>query len=261
MFNCFDPSVDLSLIAVVGMTAFLSEYLDSALGMGYGTALTPILVLLGFDPFKVIPAVLVSQLTTDIATCFCHHKFANVNLRPESPDFKVAMTLGSFSVLGVVLAVCVAVAIPKWLLSWYMGWIVLLMGVVIILTINKSFRLSWGKVLGVSVLASFNKGISGGGYGPLLMGGQLLSGVHPRSAVAITALAEACTCLAGFLTFLFVGKPLDSGLIILLICCALPAVPLAAYSVNKIHPQRIRLFIGVLIIILGFVAVIRLAPA
>jgi len=38
--------------------AFVCEFIDSSLGMGYGTSLTPILLLMGFHPLQVVPAVL-----------------------------------------------------------------------------------------------------------------------------------------------------------------------------------------------------------
>ena len=38
--------------------AFGCEFIDSSLGMGYGTILTPSLLILGFDPLLVVPAVL-----------------------------------------------------------------------------------------------------------------------------------------------------------------------------------------------------------
>ena len=37
--------------------AFVCEFVDSTLGMGYGTSLTPILLLMGFEPLQVVPAV------------------------------------------------------------------------------------------------------------------------------------------------------------------------------------------------------------
>ena len=42
--------------------ALLCEYMDSTLGMGYGTTLTPLLLVLplGLDPLAVIPAILIS---------------------------------------------------------------------------------------------------------------------------------------------------------------------------------------------------------
>ena len=39
----------------------VAEYIDSTLGMGYGTSLTPILLLLGYSPAQVVPAVLFSE--------------------------------------------------------------------------------------------------------------------------------------------------------------------------------------------------------
>ena len=79
---------------VIAGVAFISEYLDSGLGMGYGTALAPILILMGFNPLEVVPAVLISQLFTDIAACISHHRMFNVDLRPGSSDFKAASLLG-----------------------------------------------------------------------------------------------------------------------------------------------------------------------
>ncbi len=86
---------------LVGALAFFSEFLDSSMGMGYGTALVPMMLFLGYDPLKVIPAVLISQLATDIVTMTLHHKAKNVDLKIGSQDFKVAMILGGGSaVLG-----------------------------------------------------------------------------------------------------------------------------------------------------------------
>jgi uncharacterized protein len=46
----------------IAAVSFAAEYVDSSLGMGYGTTLTPVLLLLGFAPLEVVPALLVSQL-------------------------------------------------------------------------------------------------------------------------------------------------------------------------------------------------------
>ena len=70
-------------------------------------------------------------------------------------------------------------------------------------------RFSWRKIMGISFLAALNKGISGGGYGPLVMGGQILSGVNAKNAVGITAFAEAVTCFIGFILYLVMGKRID----------------------------------------------------
>jgi uncharacterized membrane protein YfcA len=247
------------MLILVGLTAFISEYLDSGLGMGYGTALAPILIIMGYHPLKVIPAILISQLITDIAACISHHNLCNVNLKIKSPDFKIAFILGIISSIGVILSVIIALKIPKWLLALYIGLLVLSMGILILVTINKPMRFSWRKIMGISFLAAFNKGISGGGYGPLVMGGQMLSGACAKNAVGITAFAEAVTCLVGFLLYLILGKSIDWKLTGLLIVCAAGAVPIAALTVKNINSDRLKKYVGILITILGLFTLLKIS--
>jgi len=197
------------IYALVSVLAFISEYLDSGLGMGYGTALTPILIIIGFEPLRVIPAVLISQLFTDIAACISHHSLKNVNFRIGTNDLKAALLLGVLSSVGVTIAVITAIKIPKNILTFYIGFLVFIMGCLVIYTIKRPMRFAWGRLLGIGILASFNKGISGGGYGPLVMGGQLVCGLNVKNAVGITAFSEAITCLVGFSVYLITNKAID----------------------------------------------------
>lgn len=240
------------------VTAFLSEYLDSGLGMGYGTALAPILIIMGYEPLKVVPAVLISQLFTDIAACIAHHKLYNVDLKPGSQDFKATLTLGIASATGIIIAVMLAVNIPKWLLTLYIGIMVFAMGMIILITIKRPVHFSWNKILGLGLLASFNKGISGGGYGPIVMGGQIISGVHVKNAIGITAFAEAITCLIGFLLYLLSGKEIDWALTGLLVVSATLAVPVAALTVKHVESVKLKKYVGVLIAILGLLTLSKI---
>lgn len=249
------------MFLLVGAVAFISEYLDSGLGMGYGTALSPILIMLGYSPLKVVPAILVSQLVTDIAACISHHNCCNVNLKINAKDFKIALILGLISSVGVIISVIVALKIPKWILTLYIGLLVTSMGFLILISINKAVHFSWRKIIGISFLAAFNKGMSGGGYGPLVMGGQILSGVTPKNAVGITAFAEAVTCFVGFIVYLIMGKAIDWKLTILLLVFATPAVPLAALTVKNTHLDKLKKYIGILIIILGLFTLLKIVAS
>ncbi|MFH1045363.1 MAG: sulfite exporter TauE/SafE family protein [Candidatus Omnitrophota bacterium] len=244
---------------LIGVLTFISEYLDSGLGMGYGTVLAPLLIMLGYNPLKVVPAILISQLFTDIAACVCHHNSRNVNLKFNSKDFKMAMIIGLISCVGVIISVIVAVSIPKWLVTFYIGLLVSAMGILILITHKKPIPFSWPKLYVVSLVASFNKGISGGGYGPLVMGGQLVTSVNAKSAVGITAFAEAITCLVGFIIYLLSGKYIDWKLIWILLIFAIPAVPLATYTVKHVFPDRLKIYVAVFIIILGLVTILKVA--
>ncbi len=246
---------------VIGLTAFISEYLDSCLGMGYGTALAPILLMLGYQPLRVIPAILISQLVTDIAACIFHHHCCNVDFKANSRDFNISVILGLISSIGVFLSVVVAFTIPKWLLTVYIGLLVTAMGLLILITIKKPMFFSWRKIMGLSFLAAFNKGMVGGGYGPLVMGGQILSGVTPKNAVGITAFAEAVTCFVGFVVYLVMGKTIDWRLTALLLISAVPAVPLAAVTVKNTHLDTLKKYVGILIVALGLLTLLKVGAA
>jgi len=67
------------VLVIVIVSGFVMEVVDAAIGMGYGTILTPVLLMMGFDPLMIVPAVLVSQLIGGLLVSFFHHKFKNVN--------------------------------------------------------------------------------------------------------------------------------------------------------------------------------------
>ena len=267
-------------IAII-IVAFFAEYIDSSLGMGYGTMLTPILLLVGFSPLQVIPAVLLSELITGLLAGFTHHKAGNVNFKPKSTNIryimkrlkelgyvetfrrgvpihlKIALVLAACSIIGTIAAVFIAVNIPKFWLKLYIGLLVMIIGGVILFTLNKNYKFSWKKILGLGFIASFNKGISGGGYGPVVTGGQLLSGVSGRNAVGITSLAEGLTCAVGVVAYLLTKSIIDWRLAPYLIIGAVLSVPFSALTVKKIKTRTLAVIIGIVTLILGAFTIIK----
>ncbi|MCJ7693436.1 MAG: sulfite exporter TauE/SafE family protein [Sedimentisphaerales bacterium] len=262
--------------------AFFCEYVDSTLGMGYGTTLTPVLLIMGFSPAQIVPAVLLSELITGVLAGILHHREGNVNFKPKTADIfkiknllsplgyietvkktlplplKIALLLAACSIFGTVAAVFIAVNIPKFWLKLYIGVLVLSMGLIILLFINRNFKFSWKRIGILGLIASFNKGMSGGGYGPVVTGGQILSGVEGKSAVGITSLAEGLTCLVGVITYMLVSKnPIDWKLAPYLIVGAVLSVPLSAKSVKMFSPKTLKFTIAILTIALGLFTIIK----
>jgi uncharacterized membrane protein YfcA len=269
-------------MVAVPVLAFACEYIDSTLGMGYGTTLTPVFLLMGFNPMQIVPVVLLSELLSGLLAGFCHHREGNVDLKPRSADIfkiknmlsplgyietvrktvprhlKVALLLGLCSVIGTVAAVFVAVSIPRFWLNLYIGCLVLSMGLIVLTLLNRKFTFSWTKISVLGIIASFNKGMSGGGYGPLVTSGQLLSGVEGRSAVGITSLAEGLTCLVGVIMYFLVRRgSLDWHLAPWVIIGALCSVPLSAKSVKFISDRKMKVSIAVLTIGLGLLTLAK----
>ena len=259
------------------LVAFGAEFIDSTLGMGYGTTLTPILLLIGFEPLQIVPAVLLSELLTGLFAAFMHHKLGNVNfdfrndtesklkkrsskLRyiPKSKASKVALLLGLMSVVGTIAAVLIAVNISKFYLNLYIGMLVLVMGIIILFKHRKIGRFSWKKIIGLGVIASFNKGMSGGGYGPVVTAGQILSGLKSKAAIAITSFAEGITCLVGVITYLLVKSSTQWNLAPFLIIGAMLSVPLSAHVIKIIKTNKLTLIISIVTICLGLLTLGKL---
>jgi len=231
--------------------AFVCEFIDSSLGMGYGTSLTPILLLMGFHPLQVVPAVLLSEFVTGMTAAFFHHSVRNVDFNRKSKDTRVAAVLSAFAIVGTVASVLIAVKLPPNILKIWIGAIVIAMGIAILASHNRSPRFSWARIVGLGTLASFNKGMSGGGYGPLVMGGQLLSGIGVKNAVGITSLSESVTCLVGIIMYLAVKSSVDWVLAPWLMAGAVLSVPFAAHTLKRIPEKKAKVVIAIIILLLG----------
>jgi len=234
--------------------AFICEYIDSSLGMGYGTTLTPILLIMGYNPLQIVPAVLLSELITGVGAAFFHHRLKNADFTIGTVDFKTAFVLAGCSIFGTVAAVFLAISVSMFYVKLYIGVLVFSMGLLILINLNNHFKFSWFKISSLGLLAAFNKGISGGGYGPLVTSGQILSGVRSKNAIGITSLSEGLTCLVGVVVYLiYTNHIIEWDLAPSLILGAVLSVPLATYTVKKIKNLRIKLIVGIATLILGLV--------
>ena len=231
--------------------AFVCEFVDSSLGMGYGTSLTPILLLLGYEPLQIVPAVLLSEFVSGVTAAAFHHSIKNVRFNSTSKDTKVVVFLSLFAVTGTIIAVLVATKLPARVLKIWIGSVVALMGIIILATLNRKPRFSWGKISMVGTIASFNKGMSGGGYGPLVMGGQILSGIGVKNAVGITSLSEGVTCLVGVILYFASGVTIDWSLAPWLMAGAVLSIPLAANTLRIIPERKAKIATAVIILFLG----------
>jgi hypothetical protein len=253
--------------------AIAIELINASLGMGWGTIFTPILIILGFPAIVAVPAVLLSQGLGSIAASIFHAKFENASFEPGSIELKTAAVIASFGVVASLLAALLAVNINKVVLNTYIGALVLLMGLVIL--INKQFSFSWKKIIGVGLLSAFNKGISGGGFGPIVTGGQIMAGQDQKKAIAITLFSEIPICLVGFFTYLvaiaakevpgslfdepagsflasmFSHKIFAWELSLALILGAFVAAPFGALATKVLRTEAVRKAVGMLIVILG----------
>lgn len=249
------------ILLIAGLVALASEYLDSALGMGYGTTLAPILLLLGFDPLDLVPVVLGSECVTGLLAASLHHTFGNASFARGSADRKAALLLGTCGAMGAVAGVELATHVSRRFVSTYIGAMVLATGLLILATRRWVPRLSWRSITAVGLVAAFNKGIGGGGYGPLLTGGQILSGVNPRAAISVTSLAESAVSFVGVLTYVVALGHVDWMLGLAVLAGGLVSVPLSVWTVSKVQLRHLRILAGLAACLLGLLVLLRLSTS
>ena len=238
--------------------SFISGYVDSSLGMGYGVTLTPILLILGYQPLDVIPAVLASQIGNNLVASIAHHKIGNVDLRPGGRAFWITVAVGVSSTVGTVAAALLALRLPESILEAWIGVLVFFIGVVTLVSYGKHLKFTWRKMVFLGVFAGFNKGTTGGGYGPVVTGGQLLCGVTASNAVAITQLAETFACIGGAATFFLGSNAFSWRLAPFMAAGAIAAVPFSALTVRVLKPTQLKISVGVLTSALGVLLLLKL---
>ena len=101
-------------------------------------------------------------------------------------------------------------------------------------------------------MSAFNKGISGGGFGPVTTSGQIIAGRDGRSSIGATTLAEAPICIVGFLVYLLTNGISDWHLPAYLIVGALMGALIGPHFTAKFKDdKKLRKILGTLVIVLG----------
>jgi uncharacterized membrane protein YfcA len=245
------------VVIMVTVSSFVMGVVDAAIGMGYGTILTPVLLIVGFDPLQVVPAVLVSQLVGGLLASVFHHRFENVDFGLGGEHLRLAIMLGALSAVGAVASVFVAVNLSSFCLSLCIGLMATVLGSVVLVTRERDFGFSWRRMVVIGLLAAFNKGLSGGGYGPVVTAGQIMSGVREKSAVCVTLLSEVLVSLCAVFTFLSVGGGVDWVLTLCLLVGVSLSAPVAAFVVRQVGGGMLKVSVGVVTVLVGLATVLR----
>jgi hypothetical protein len=240
-------AVALAIFVVDGVC----EFIDAALGMGYGTTLTPLMLLVGYQPLDTVPAVLLSQGICGVVAAVWHHRDGNVDLLRDRVARRTAGLLSILSAAGAIAAVFVATTLPVATLKLLIGAIIVGVGGLMLTTRPAQFRYRPGHIIAVGVIAAFNKSVSGGGYGPLVTAGQVVSGLSTKQAVAITSLTESFVCFVGLAAYWLSGHPLRLELTVPLVLGSLLTVPMATLSIRTLNEALVRRAVAVATIVMG----------
>ncbi|MBD3408073.1 MAG: TSUP family transporter [Candidatus Lokiarchaeota archaeon] len=241
------------IFLVLFTIAFICEYAAATLGMGYGTTLAPILLIAGYAPLVLVPVILFSQFFAGFIAAAFHHKFENMDLKKkeERTAFYIFALTG---IVGVIVSILVSISLPSLFVKVYIALTVTIVGILTLIDGDRQFSFSQKKLVGMGIVAAFNKGMSGGGYGPITTAGQMICGISPRAAVAITALVEGIICIIGVILYYLLAAPVDLLLLISITAGGIVAAPLSAFTTKKLEQESVKKLVAVSIILIGLLS-------
>lgn len=253
--------IELGNAAIIFLCAFVFELVDSSLGQGYGTLGSPTYILLGYDPKLIVPAVLLSQATGGLVNTYMHNFWGNAsfwggttkreNNEKLRPDIKQTLIIVLAGVVAAALAAYFGVTkLSGYEITVYMGILVLAIGVLVLSGMN--FKFTWKRMVGVGIFSAVNKSLTGGGYGPVTCGGQIVCGTEEKRAVAITNLAEVPICVTAFIIWMLLSyKPEFIAILAPMAVGAGAGAMIGPWFTYKAPPKWFKYVLGIVFVILG----------
>ncbi|MDD4889792.1 MAG: sulfite exporter TauE/SafE family protein [Phycisphaerae bacterium] len=235
------------------LLALACEFMDATIGMGYGTTLVPLLFVLKLPP-AVKEAALLSQLLANISVSFFHHQAGNYNFWKDHATRNTGLLMGGVGLVVAVLAETLTIRMPQHYLRPGITIMVIAIGVFMLAAGGLKIRFRMRNVGVLAAVAGFNKAFSGGGYGPLVAGGQVLVGLPVRAAVASTAIAEAIVCTAAVTTYYLHGKVIPMYLLLPMCVGALLSTPLSAITLRRLPARLVKKIMAFAIVAIGLYA-------
>lgn len=231
------------LMLALAVGAFVMMIVDSSLGMLYGTILSPVLIGAGFEPLLVVPAILLSQAIGDLSATPFHQKFGNADFKGLTRDVKVVLAMVIPGLIAVVIGALIAVRLPNAVIKTYVGIMVIVMSSIVLTRRRFRYRFKFHMLYGT--VASFNKVVSGGGFGPITSTGGIIGGLKSRVSVATTSFAELVICVGSFISYLILRGMIDTHFAGALCVGAFAGGMVGPYLASRVNQAKLRVFMAV----------------
>lgn len=99
--------------------------------------------------------------------------------------------------------------------------------------------------------------LTGGGYGPVVTSGGILSGADEKTAIAIQSLSESFISMVGFFYYFFLGECICWSLTRNTVVGVVLAAPLAAVMLEKIDKEEIKKIITLMSLVMGLAIMMK----
>lgn len=234
----------LLLIAIAG---FGAQFVDGALGMGYGVTSSTLLIALGLSPAVASASVQMAKIGTAAVSGAAHHRFGNVDWKTVR-RIAIPGAVGSFAGATFLSSISTAVARPV------AGSLLFVLGAYVVFRFARTRHIKQrgGRprhrlLVPLGLTGGFIDATGGGGWGPVTTPALLADGrLDPRRVIGTVSTAEfivAVSATAGFLLGLGLSG-LDLGFVAALLIGGAIAAPLAAAVVRHLNPRLLGVVVG-----------------
>ncbi|QRN84655.1 sulfite exporter TauE/SafE family protein [Clostridia bacterium] len=252
----------------VVLFAIIFEFLDSTAGMGYGTAFTPLLLVMGYDPMQIVPVIMIQQACAGLTSAYMHQEYGNIEwkIKPLSESVKLWLIIAGAGSLATIFSITSVYALLKLANVWIKLYVIILlitMGLISLIKATSTYKYRPQRMIFFGALAGLNKGIGGGGYGPVLTIGGILSGIPVKSMIAVTALSEGTVCVTSIIIWAILmnaGLGIDFVLLPSMMIGSVLAVLAAPYVVRVLPEKRWKVFIPIYCLLLASISLWKLWP-
>jgi len=144
-----------------------------------------------------------------------------------------------------ITAIYALFKVAKVWIKLYVAMLLLVMGLISLYQGRKERPYKPRKMFLFAALAGFNKGVGGGGYGPVVTIGGLIAGVPVKSMLAVTAISEGTVSTFAILVWLALltsGVTLDYVLLPSLMIATIFSAVAAPYMI-RVFPEKLWKFV------------------
>ncbi|MBK6897360.1 MAG: sulfite exporter TauE/SafE family protein [Alphaproteobacteria bacterium] len=228
------------------LIGFIAQFVDSAIGMAFGTLTSTLLLLAGIPPQTLSATVHTAEIFGGSASAFSHWRMGNI-------DRELLKKLAVPALIGAVIGTLLLTLFSNEGLKPWLGLYFTIIGLVIL---TKAIKPGWiapihihRRVLGF--FGGFLDAFGGAGWGEFVSSGLVLRGFEIRKSVGSMVTVEFMVSVV--VTVVFVGTVgiTNWPVIFAVAAGAIAAAPLGAWACKVAPAKPLKIIVGLTISIIG----------
>ena len=250
-----------SVLLLVGLIGIAAQFVDGALGMGYGVTSATLLATVGYSPAVASATIHVAKIGTGVASGAAHWRFGNVHWRAVAM-LAVPGAIGAFAGAFAISYIAAEVTRP------WVSLILAALGVLVIartvLRRSPAIRVYTPRIrtLGpLGLVGGFVDSVGGGGWGPVTTSSLMAANrMAPNQVIGTVSTAEIVVAVSASVGFILAlgSQAIAWGAMVALLAGGLVAAPFAAWAVSRLDHRVLGGLVGGMILVYNAEGVLSL---